>query len=82
MTYSLYFAAFQERRYLYHPCSLKMSESSSFSHPQSLLDAFHTNYHRIERAVHKIVTVQSDPTVIARLGDDLDEFLALVIEVS
>ena len=56
--------------------------SSSFTHPQSLLDAFRTNYHRIERAVHEIVTVQSDTTVIARLGDDLDEFLSLVIEVS
>jgi hypothetical protein len=54
----------------------------SFSHPQSLLDAFRIYYHRFERAVHEIVTVPSDTTMIARLGDDLDEFLSLVIEVS
>ena len=47
-----------------------------------LLDAFRTHYHRFAAAVTSLATDPTDAIVIARLGDDLDEFAAIVQEVS
>lgn len=47
-----------------------------------LLNAFRTHYHRFQTAITDLVAVGSDAMVIARLGDDLDEFSAIVEEVS
>lgn len=54
-------------------------------YPQSsneLLDAFRVHYTRFEHAVHEVLQNYTDSTVLARLGDDLDEFGALANEVS
>ena len=50
--------------------------------PNELSDAFRTNYHRLERLVREAVTNVTDSTIFARLGDELDEYLNLVNEVS
>ena len=47
-----------------------------------LLDAFRTNYYRYEQLVMETVTHAADSTILARLGDELDEYLNLVNEVS
>ncbi|KAJ7213129.1 hypothetical protein GGX14DRAFT_534298 [Mycena pura] len=47
-----------------------------FAH-QALLEAFRTHYQRFVAAMSEIVGSQSDAIVIARLGDDLDEFAAI-----
>lgn len=60
------------------------------SHPAStstqpsvdLLEAFRSRYNRFARAIHDAVGNQTDSVVLARLGDDLDEFLGLINEVS
>lgn len=46
-----------------------------------LLSAFRINYSKFERAIQEAVVDATDSTVLARLGDDLDEFANLVIEV-
>ena len=45
-------------------------------------DAFRTNYHRLEHLVREAITNVTDSTIFARLGDELDEYLNLVNEVS
>ncbi|KAK7015615.1 hypothetical protein R3P38DRAFT_2462048, partial [Favolaschia claudopus] len=45
-----------------------------------LLNAFRTHYHRFAAAVTDLSTNPTDATVVARLGDDLDEFAAMVQE--
>lgn len=50
--------------------------------PNELLDAFQTNYHHFEQLVREAVTHATDSTILARLGDELDEYLNLVNEVS
>ncbi|KAK6987992.1 hypothetical protein R3P38DRAFT_2778684 [Favolaschia claudopus] len=42
-----------------------------------LLNAFRTHYHRFAAAVTDLSTNPTDATVVARLGDDLDEFAAM-----
>lgn len=54
----------------------------SLHSPEDLLGAFRLHYNRFERAITDAHTNSTDPTVLARLGDDLDEFLALVTQVS
>lgn len=49
--------------------------------PEALLDAFRSHYHRFETSVTNIIQSPTDAVVIARLGDDLDEFARLVQEV-
>ena len=49
---------------------------------QDLLAGFRTHFHRYSQAVHEAIQNSSDSTVLARLGDDLDEFGGLVAEVS
>ncbi|KAJ7137391.1 hypothetical protein C8R43DRAFT_893734 [Mycena crocata] len=46
----------------------------------TLLNAFRTHYHRFQTSVTNIVNNPTDATVIARLGDDLDEFVTIVQE--
>lgn len=55
--------------------------SSSTSSQQDLLSAFVTHYQHFQRVVPKAVTGNTDSTVLARLGDDVDTFMQLVIEV-
>jgi len=50
--------------------------------PHDLLSAFRTHYHRFEHAIQEASVNPTDSTVLARLGDDLDEFASMVIEVS
>jgi hypothetical protein len=47
-----------------------------------LLNAFRAHYHRFAAAVTELAGGQTDAAVIARLGDDLDEFVRVVEEVS
>ncbi|KAJ7268110.1 hypothetical protein B0H12DRAFT_996671, partial [Mycena haematopus] len=49
---------------------------------EALLDAFRSHYHRFETSVTNVVQSPTDAVVIARLGDDLDEFVRLVQEHS
>ncbi|KAF7343958.1 hypothetical protein MVEN_01685000 [Mycena venus] len=44
----------------------------------SLLDAFRLHYNRFQDAVATIIQTPTDAVVIARLGDDLDEYIQLV----
>lgn len=48
---------------------------------QDLLSAFRIHYHRFERAIQEASVNTTDSTVLARLGDDLDEFSHLVTTV-
>ena len=50
--------------------------------PHDLLSAFRIHYRRFEHAIQEASVNPTDSTVLARLGDDLDEFANLVIEVS
>jgi hypothetical protein len=60
-------------------------ESSSVSldtaHSE-LLDAFRSHYADLEQWVTQAMTNATDPVLVARLGDDINAFLALVVEVS
>ncbi|KAJ7667004.1 hypothetical protein DFH06DRAFT_984389 [Mycena polygramma] len=47
---------------------------------QVLLDAFRRHYHRFTAAVADLTANPTDAVVIARLGDDLDEFAKIVDE--
>ncbi|KAJ7035753.1 hypothetical protein C8F04DRAFT_1210195 [Mycena alexandri] len=47
-----------------------------------LLDAFRSHYHRFQTSVTAITQNPTDSVVIARLGDDLDEYARLVQEHS
>jgi hypothetical protein len=46
-----------------------------------LLGAFHIHYSQFENAVREVMLYPTDSTVLTRLGDDLDEFASLAIEV-
>src|ERR1700743_1111684 len=48
----------------------------------ALLNAFRTHYTRFQTLISELDGTTTDATVIARLGDDLDEFTGLVEEVS
>ena len=48
----------------------------------ALLAAFRTNYYRLQDRVSQVNSAETDGTVIARLGDDIDHFLRLAEEVS
>ena len=62
------------------------SESNNSSlgpelHQDELISAFHTHYYRFEQAVHEAMAVSADSNVLARLGDDLDEYSSLITQV-
>ena len=46
-----------------------------------LLDAFRCHYFRYEAIVTETITHATDSTILARIGDDLDEYTALLAEV-
>ncbi|KAF8886368.1 hypothetical protein BD779DRAFT_1611784 [Infundibulicybe gibba] len=58
------------------------------NHPQptgnpplaELLNAFRAHYHHFDQEVQEAMAGSADPTVLARLGDDLDGYAALVRE--
>lgn len=47
-----------------------------------LLDAFRHHYFRYEAIVRDVTTHATDSTVLARIGDDLDEYSALLAEAT
>ena len=49
---------------------------------EALITAFRLHYHHFDRAVHDALAVPTDSVVLARLGDDVDEYSAIVNEVS
>ncbi len=46
-----------------------------------LLNAFRCHYFRYETTVREAITCATDSTVLARIGDDLDEYSILLAEV-
>lgn len=48
---------------------------------EQLVQAFRIHYHNLLRRVEDVLEAQSDTTVVARIGDDLDAFTALVHQV-
>lgn len=58
-----------------------IEENISALSPDKLLGAFRTHYRRYEHLVREATSNPTDSTVLARLGDELDEYLALVIQV-
>lgn len=61
---------------------MSLSASSNSQTSEDLLTAFRLHYHQFDRAIHDALKGQTDSVVLARLGDDLDEYLTLVNEVS
>ena len=49
---------------------------------QYLLDAFRYHYFRYETIVREAITGTTDSTVLARIGDDLDEYATILAEVT
>ena len=47
-----------------------------------LLDAFRYHYLRYETIVREAITHTTDSTVLARIGDDLDEYATILAEVT
>jgi len=60
---------------------LQDSSGSSNGYSGNLLGAFRTHYSQFENAVSNALLNETDVTVLARLGDDLDKFASLTIEV-
>jgi hypothetical protein len=58
-----------------------VSDPEGLFHPPDLLSAFRIHYYRFECAIQETSVNPTDSTILARLGDDLDEFANLVIEV-
>ena len=48
----------------------------------ALLNAFRTHYARFQTHISELDGTRTDATVIARLGDDLDEFTRMVEEAN
>jgi hypothetical protein len=62
---------------------IELSAMSEHLHDNGeLLAAFRNTYQQYEQAVRVALLNPTDPTVLARLGDDLDGFATLAIEVS
>ncbi len=47
-----------------------------------LLDAFRHHYFRYEAIVREATTHATDSTVLARIGDDLDEYATILAEAN
>lgn len=71
----------------FSPQIFSHSGSTLYQHPDNstqsidLLQAFQTHYHRFEHVISSTLQNPTDSTVLARLGDDLDEFANMVTEV-
>ena len=61
-----------------------MSEEGEGFPEATLLDAFRLYYQKLESAIVDITSSSSgtDSVIVARLGDDIDEFTALFNQVS
>ena len=59
-----------------------MDNHGSSTDPQELLTAFRTYYCHFKHLVMEATTHATDSTVLSRLGDELDEYINLVITVS
>lgn len=61
-----------------------MSEDVEGYYEPTLLDAFRLYYNRLESSITNIIssTSANDLIVVARLGDDIDEFSTLFNQVS
>lgn len=57
------------------------SQQTPVNAANDLLSAFRIHYHQFQLAVTEALNEDTDTTVVERLGDDLDEFTALVNEV-
>jgi hypothetical protein len=62
--------------------SLEQNHQTNSPPEIDLLSAFRIHYRRFESAIADVLTTPTDSTVVARIGDDLDEFSALVTQVS
>jgi len=49
--------------------------------PNGLLAQFRTYYQEFHTAITEAITSPVDPGIVERLGDELDEFLDLVLQV-
>jgi hypothetical protein len=58
-----------------------ITNGADMSQEEVLLNAFQTHYHRFSSTIHDAVASNADSTVLARLGDDLDKYYNLVLEV-
>jgi hypothetical protein len=58
------------------------SQQLELQNQDDLLSAFRIHYRRFEQAVQEAMVDPTDPTVLARLGDGIDEFATHVREVS
>lgn len=60
-----------------------MADSLNYTPSSELLEAFRYHYRRFEASVQETVLNSGDDTAILwRLGDDLDQFIRLIQEVS
>jgi len=53
-----------------------------FPEADVLINAFRAHYQHFVTDIHQAVESNTDSVVLARLGDDLDEYYNLVLEVS
>jgi hypothetical protein len=58
-----------------------MSSENAPPASDRLIAAFRTHYRRYEGAVQDALSRETDAVVLARLGDDLDEYSAMVTKV-
>lgn len=58
-----------------------MLNENETQQPPLLLNAFRLYYQRLEQSMNEIAS-RTDMIVVAQLGDDLDEFTSLVVQVS
>ena len=63
-----------------------MSDEALLNHqaaadPQILVDAFRSHYSHYEHLVREAILNPTDSTILAHLGDELDSYLQLVVEV-
>jgi len=58
-----------------------MMEDHSGTNRNDLLNAFRAQYQHFDGAITHAVQSSADPVILARLGDDLDEYYNLAQEV-
>ena len=59
-----------------------MNPAAPLNGELDLLDAFRYHYFRYEAVIREAITHTTDSTVLARIGDDLDEYATILAEVS
>ena len=61
--------------------ALSSTTNISSESATALLEAFREHYHRFSHTIGQACQNPTDSVVLSRIGDDLDEFLALANEV-